>query len=84
MYEVRISHCYNIRRSTNTTVTIHHADGEFVTTINQQEVPAHDRLFRTLGTFRFEDGADNWIRFSNEGTEGKYVIVDAVQMLPAD
>lgn len=83
-YEVRISHCYNVRRATNTTVTIHHADGEFSTKINQQEVPAHDRLFRTLGTFRFIAGNESWIRISNTGTDGKYVIVDAVQLLPAD
>lgn len=83
-YEVRISHCYTVRRATNTTVTIHHADGEFSTKINQQEVPAHDRLFRTLGTFRFIAGNESWIRISNTGTDGKYVIVDAVQLLPAD
>lgn len=83
-YEVRISHCYNVRRATNTTVTIHHADAEFVIVINQQEEPAHDRLFRTLGTFRFTAGTENWIRISNDGTDGKYVIVDAVQLLPAD
>jgi hypothetical protein len=83
-YEVRISHCYNVRRATNTTVTIHHADGELSTKINQQEVPAHDRLFRTLGTFRFIAGNESWIRISNTGTDGKYVIVDAVQLLPAD
>jgi hypothetical protein len=83
-YEVRISHCYNVRRSTNTTVTIHHADGEFITQINQQEIPRHDRLFRTLGKFPFKADTESWIRISNDGTDGKYVIVDAVQLLPAD
>jgi hypothetical protein len=81
---VRISHCYNVRRSTNTTVTIHHADGEFITQINQQEIPRHDRLFRTLGKFPFKADTESWIRISNDGTDGKYVIVDAVQLLPAD
>ena len=28
IYEVRLSDCYNVRRSTNTPVTIHHAGGE--------------------------------------------------------
>jgi hypothetical protein len=83
-YEVRLSHCYNIRRATNTTVTIHHADGEFVTEINQQHEPEHGRLFRILGTFPFPEGKESWIRISNAGTEGKYVIVDAVQLLPVD
>jgi hypothetical protein len=63
-------------------VTIHHADGETTVRINQQEEPEHGRLFRTLGTFRFEAGKRGWVRISNEGTEGKAVIADAVQWLP--
>lgn len=81
MYEVRMSHCYNIRRSTNTPVTIHHADGETTIRINQQDVPKHKKLFRTLGTFRFVAGKKGWVRISNGGTDGKYVIADAVQFL---
>lgn len=82
-YEVRLAHCYNVRRSTRTPVTIRHADGEVTVRINQQEQPEHDRLFRTLGTFRFEAGRGGWVRVSNEGTEeSKVVIADAVQFLP--
>jgi hypothetical protein len=52
--------------------------------INQQAEPAHDHLFRTLGTFRFEAGRKGWVRVSNDGTEAsKVVIADAVQFLPA-
>ena len=51
--------------------------------INQQEEPAHARLFRALGTFRFEAGRAGWVRVSNDGTEtSKVVIADAVQFLP--
>ena len=82
-YEVRMSHCYNIRRSTNTPVTIHHADGEQTVRINQQQTPPHAKLFRTLGIFRFKAGRHGWVRISNEGTDGKHVIADAVQFLPA-
>jgi hypothetical protein len=81
-YEVRLAHCYNIRRATNTPVTIHHADGEATIRVNQQETPEHGRLFRTLGTFRFQAGRSGWVRISNEGTEGKVAIADAVQWLP--
>ncbi len=84
MYEVRLSHCYNRRRSTNTPVTIHHANGEKVIRINQQEVPEHGQLFRTLGVFRFTAGKDCWIRISTGGTNGKYVIADAIQLIRAD
>lgn len=80
-YEVRLSHCYNIRRSTNTPVTIHHADGEKTIRINQQQIPEHKKLFRTLGVFRFNKGKSGWVKISNKGTDGKYVIADAVQFL---
>lgn len=82
-YEVRLAHCYNVRRSTKTPVTIHHADGDTTVCINQQQEPEHGRLFRTLGTFRFEAGRKGWVRVSNDGTESdKVVIADAVQFLP--
>ncbi|MEQ9409521.1 MAG: xanthan lyase [Fuerstiella sp.] len=81
LYEVRLSHCYNVRRSINTPVTIHHADGQKTMRINQQQVPKHGRLFRSLGTFRFEAGQKGWVRISNDGTDGKYVIADAVQFI---
>ena len=82
-YEVRLAHCYNIRRSTKTPVTIHHADGDTKVVINQQQEPQHAHLFRTLGTFRFDAGHTGWVRISNEATEpDKVVIADAVQFLP--
>jgi len=80
-YEVRLAHCYNIRRSTNTPVTIHHADGEKTIRINQQKIPEHKKLFHTLGVFQFKAGKSGWVKISNEGTDGKYVIADAVQFL---
>ena len=82
-YEVRLAHCYNVRRATNTPVTIHHADGDTTIRINQQEPSPHDKLFRTLGTFRFEAGKSGYVRIANDGTEpNKVVIADAVQWLP--
>lgn len=83
-YEVRLAHCYNVRRPTNTPVTIRHADGETTLRINQQESPPHARLFRTLGTFRFRAGRSGSVKISNEGTDGKNVIADAVQWIPKD
>jgi hypothetical protein len=84
IYEVRLSHCYNIRRSTNTPVTIHHADGESAMRINQQDTPEHKKLFRTLGRFHFAQGTQGWVRISTSGTDGKYVIADAVQFILID
>jgi hypothetical protein len=83
-YEVRLAHCYNVRRATNAPVTIRHADGETTVRVNQQEAPPHGRLFRSLGVFRFAAGRAGWVRISTDGTEGKYVIADAVQWLPVN
>ena len=80
-YEVRLSHCYNIRRSTNTPVTIHHADGEKIIRINQQQIPQHKKLFRSMGVYRFDKVKSGWVKISNDGTDGKYVIADAVQFI---
>jgi hypothetical protein len=84
-YEVRVSHCYNVRRATNTPVTIRHAKGKTTVRINQQEVPKHGRLFRSLGIFEFEEGQSGTVTISNEGTdESKVAIADAVQFLPVE
>jgi len=80
-YEVRVSHCYNLKRSTTTPVTIIHAAGRTTIRINQQNVPKHGKLFRSLGVFEFKKGKSGSVTISNEGTEEKYVIVDAVQFL---
>ncbi len=82
VYEVRLAHCYNVRRATNAPITIHHAGGEKTIRLNQQSPSEHDKLFTSLGKFRFSAGTNNWVRISNEGTAGKYVIADAVQWLP--
>lgn len=84
LYEVRVSHCYNIRRSTRTRITIGHQGGETSIRINQQQVPEHNKLFRTLGRFRFSKGGGAWVQIATDGTDGKYVIADAIQFLPVD
>ena len=80
-YELRISHCFNIRRSTNTLVQVRSAKALDEFRINQQEIPEHNRLFRTIGYFDFNQGRDQWIKISNSGTDGKYVIADAIQLI---
>ena len=84
LYEVRMSHCYNVRRATNTVVVVQHADGETKLVINQQEKPEHLELFRSLGKYRFQAGKSGWVRIVNEGTAGKVAIADAVQFLAVE
>lgn len=84
-YEVRLAHCHNVRRATNTPVTIRHAHGETTVRINQQETPEHGHLFRTLGRYYFRAGLAGWVRVANDGTDPtKVAIADAVQFLPID
>ncbi|MEM1295294.1 MAG: xanthan lyase [Verrucomicrobiota bacterium] len=85
VWEVRISHCTNIRRATNTPITIHHAEGVETIEINKQQVPEHGNLFRSLGEFRFEAEKPAVVVVSNSGTDPKKVaIADAVQFLPVE
>lgn len=82
-YEVRMAHCYNVRRSTNAPVRIHHADGETLLRINLQEPSPIDKLFVTLGKFRFKKGREGFVRITNEDTDLKHVVIaDAIQWLP--
>lgn len=81
-YEVRLAHNFNVRRTTNAPVTIHHAGGDTRLVINQQEEAPLAHLFRSLGTFHFAAGTSGYVRITTEGTDGKNVIADAVQFLP--
>ena len=84
-WEVRISHCYNVRRATNTPITIHHSNGATTIRVNQQEVPAHGKLFRSLGVYQFDNKKSAKVIVSNQGTdENKVAIADAVQFLKVE
>ncbi|MFQ5731266.1 MAG: FAD-dependent oxidoreductase, partial [Planctomycetaceae bacterium] len=78
-YEVRISYTPHRNRATNVKVTVTHAEGTAVHTINQRRKPSKGS-FRSLATYRFLAGKAGRITVSATGTNG-YVIVDAVQLL---
>jgi len=83
-YEVRMSHNSNVRRANGVPVTIQHADGETVVMVNEGEHAPIAKLFRSIGVFRFEKGKVGSVNIGTAGTEGKYVIVDAIQFLPVE
>jgi len=83
-YEVRMSHNSNVRRAHGVPVTIRHADGETVVKVNEGEHAPIEKLFRSLGTFRFDQGKKGFVTIGTNGTEGKYVIVDSVQFLAVE
>jgi mono/diheme cytochrome c family protein len=82
-YEVRISYAGANGRDSAVPVTIRHADGVANLKVDQTQVAAIDKLFKPLGTFRFEAGMGGSVTVSNTGTTG-YVLADAVQFLPVD
>ncbi len=82
LYEVRLSHCTNIRRAPQVPITIRHAGKTDETIVNEQQMPEHSQLFTTLGRFQFDASGDEWVEISNRNTNGKYVIADAIQFLP--
>lgn len=81
-YEVRLAHCSNVRRTKVAPLKIHHADGETSLLVNQQEPAENGRLFKSLGKFRFENGRQGWVEVSNQASDGKVVVADAVQFIP--
>jgi FAD dependent oxidoreductase len=80
-YEVRLSYTANPNRATNVPVVIVCADGKTIVKVNQQKPPPIDKLFISLGTFRFEKGKSGYVEIGNKDVDG-YVIIDAVQWLP--
>jgi hypothetical protein len=81
-YEVRFAYAPGSNRAPNVPVTILSADGEKIITVNEQENPAIDGRFVSLGTYRFENN-QGYVIVSNQGTRG-HVTADAVVFLSAD
>jgi FAD dependent oxidoreductase len=79
-YEVRIAYTPNANRASNVPISIQHAGGEAQATLNEKQPPAIDKTFHSLGKFRF--GKEAVVTISNTNTNG-YVVIDAVQLVPA-
>jgi hypothetical protein len=80
-YEVRLACPPNSNRATNVPVEVTHAGGTKMVTVNQQK-PQVDGLFVSLGSYDFTADQPAVVTLKNAGTDG-YVIIDAVQWLPA-
>lgn len=81
-YAVWIKASPHDNRATNVPVTIRHADGQAVATVNQRVPRPGQTDWIPLGTYRFVPDREAWIEVSNQGTDG-HVIVDAIQLTPA-
>ncbi len=80
VYDVRIGYTGNGNRATNVPITIQHAEGTADVTLNERTAPNIDKMFRSVGKFKF--GGEAVITISNANTDG-YVVVDAVQLVAA-
>ncbi|MBI1367537.1 MAG: FAD-dependent oxidoreductase [Planctomycetes bacterium] len=81
-YEVRFAYSALHNRATNIPITIEHAGGAAKVVLNEQKDPAINHLLEPLGTYAFSASKPARITVSNEGTDG-YVLIDAVQLVPA-
>ncbi len=82
-YEVQLSYTPHHNRAVNVPVTIRHADGESVHTVDQTRSPDIKEAFVSLGTFPFSEEEPARVLIENRGTSG-YVVIDAVRMVPVD
>ncbi|MFM9960308.1 MAG: DUF1553 domain-containing protein [Planctomycetaceae bacterium] len=83
VYEVRLAYNAGESRATNVPIEILDLDGEHDIKINQRTTPPIDHRFVSLGKYRFDESGQWYVLISNEGTDG-HVVVDALQLLPAD
>ncbi len=82
-YEIRTSYSPHSNRATNVPVKIQHVGGEETVRVNQQQRPAINNLFHSLGRYQFESGREYKIEISNRDTDG-HVIVDAIQAIKVE
>ena len=80
-YEVRLCHNYVQGRCNRLPLVIHHADGTTTVEIDQSAAPA-DRVFKSLGRFRFRSDERAVVTIDAEQSGPGVVIVDALQFLP--
>ena len=79
-YEVRLAYSALANRASNTPVTIHYAGGDETLRIDQRKKAPIDGLFLPLGTFDLDEKSS--VVVTNADANG-YVVIDAVQLLPA-
>ncbi|MGB7324071.1 MAG: FAD-dependent oxidoreductase [Rubripirellula sp.] len=80
-YEVRLSYPPNDNRASNVPVNVTHLGGTTKSSVNQRKKPSVKGLFHKLGVYDFGDSGT--VRIETEQANG-YVVVDAVQFLPAN
>lgn len=81
-YDIRLAYTPGPNRATAVPVTIRTSRETRTVTVNQRARPPIDSLFISLGVFDLAAAEPLSIEIRNAGTDG-YVVVDAVQLVPA-
>jgi len=78
-YEVRVAYVPNPNRDSKVPVTVTHARGTTIVSLNQQQPYRSGEPDLLIGTFPFQNTGS--VTISNAGTTG-YVVIDAVRFVP--
>ena len=81
-YEVRFATAPHENRASNTAITVRHADGAAAITVNQKKPATIEKVWLSLGTFRFKAGQPFAVEVDATSANGN-AHIDAVQVLPA-
>jgi uncharacterized lipoprotein YddW (UPF0748 family) len=75
-YEVAVWYVAGTNRVSDAPYTVVHADGNQTFAVNQK---SGGQSWNALGTFRFREGSEGYVRLSNQASGGDVVIADAVR-----
>ena len=81
-YEVRVAYSSGNTRVENVPITIEAWHEIKHLELDQRKKPEIAGLFQPVGRFRFEKGGRANVIISSEGTEGQFIILDAIQFIP--
>lgn len=80
-YEVRVAYSAEDNRAENVPVVVKSRSGSETVHLDQTRTPSVAGLFEPVGQFEFEKGGECSVTIETTGTEGRYVLVDAVQFI---
>jgi cytochrome c553 len=81
LYEVRVAYSAGENRAEKVPVVVKSRAGNQTVHLDQTQTPSVAGLFEPIGQFDFEKGGECSVTIETTGTEGRYVLVDAVQFI---
>ena len=81
LYEVRLAYSAGPNRAEKVPVVVKSRAGIQTVHLDQTKTPSVAGLFEPVGQFDFEKGGECSVTIETTGTEGRYVLVDALQFI---